>query len=159
LLTYDKDTGIFRWKIKPARNIVIGSEAGSFNTAGYRRIRIDGEEILAHRIAWAMDKGAWPKEEIDHKNQEPSDNRIDNLQEATRVQNACNRKAQRNNKSGFKGVRLACLKKDGTQSWDVSITINGKLTQVYGFKSAEEAHEHYKILAVQFHDPAFVNFG
>jgi HNH endonuclease len=90
LLDYDPKTGEFRWKVNTSSTGRAGAIAGCLDNRGYRYIRIDGRLLLAHRIAWAMCYGRWPKE-IDHKNRDKSDNRIANLRSATRSQNNANR--------------------------------------------------------------------
>ena len=48
--------------------------------------------------------GDWPDPEVDHDNQDPSDNRWDNRYEADDTYNARNRPLNRNNTSGHNGV-------------------------------------------------------
>lgn len=72
---------------------------------GYIYVSIKGKKYAAHRLAWFYFHGRWPKEDIDHINGNPSDNRIINLREATRKQNAHNRRLGKNNTSGMRCVR------------------------------------------------------
>ena len=46
-----------------------------------------GKLIYAHRAAWAIHFGEWPKGEIDHINGDASDNRIINLRVVNRTEN------------------------------------------------------------------------
>lgn len=71
---------------------------------GYIYVSIKGKKYAAHRLAWFYFHGRWPKEDIDHINGNPSDNRILNLREATRKQNAHNRRLGKNNTSGMRCV-------------------------------------------------------
>ena len=71
-LAYDAETGIFRWKIRPAKNVQLGSIAGSLkltraadltgapNKFKHRVIRIEGVEYQASRLAWMYVHGAFP---------------------------------------------------------------------------------------------------
>ena len=62
-LEFDQVTGIFVWKIKTAKKIVVGTVAGIAKPTGsgvYRYIAIDGVRYLAHRLAWLYIHGSWP---------------------------------------------------------------------------------------------------
>jgi hypothetical protein len=102
-LSYDPATGIFRW-LKTSGKGYAGAVAGTPHPKGYLQIAVRGERVLAHRLAWWFCYGEWPETQIDHKNADKTDNRIDNLREATNTQNHANRGAQRNSTSGIKGV-------------------------------------------------------
>ena len=106
LLRYDPNTGIFRWKVKQRRvSYGVGDVAGSLDSSsGYHRIRIDGRDYRASRLAWLYVYGRWPTDEIDHKNTIRDDDRLANLREATRGQNNYNTKRFSTNTSGLKGV-------------------------------------------------------
>lgn len=71
----------------------------------YRAHEVDGEQILAHRLAWFLVTGKWPKHEIDHVDRNGANNTWLNLREATHAQNGQNRKGPLA-KSGVKGVDL-----------------------------------------------------
>src|ERR1700730_6426271 len=94
LLSYDPETGIFRWiaKSSPFSNILIGDIAGSPLAHGYLQIKIDGEQYLQHRLAFLYMLGRLPKGEGEHANLDKADNRWCNLREATRSLNHGNMK-------------------------------------------------------------------
>lgn len=71
---------------------------------GYRQIRCFGRVRYSHRIAFALCNGRWPVGTVDHVNGDRKDNRPENLREASRSQNQCNRRRQRNNTSGTTGI-------------------------------------------------------
>ena len=82
-----------------------GSIAGTTRKDGYCRINIDGRLYYAHRIVWKMHYGEEPPKYIDHVDGDPSNNRPDNLREATQSQNQVNaKKNMRSNTSGLRGV-------------------------------------------------------
>jgi hypothetical protein len=104
LLTYDPATGEFRWRARPSNRVRIGDVAGCPDRHGYVVIRLDGVLHKAHRLAWLYVYGALPIKNIDHINQQPSDNRVVNLREADQHENNQNRRVQRNAQSGVTGV-------------------------------------------------------
>lgn len=81
ILDYDPETGIFTWKRKRSYNTDIGMEAGVCKIgSGYRVIKINGKQYVAHRLAWLYVYGKWPKG-LHRVNGNPFDNRIANLSE------------------------------------------------------------------------------
>ena len=62
-----------------------------------------GKMYLTYRLIFLMEHGYMPKY-VDHINGDPADNRIENLREATAMQNGTNRGKQTNNTSGYKNV-------------------------------------------------------
>lgn len=139
LLTYEPATGVFRWLV-PKGRARAGDEAGTTATASdgrqVRQIRVDGVIYLAHRLAWFMIYGAWPPQEIDHRNGDSCDNRLDNLRLATRAQNNQNigvTKAV----SGFRGVTFHAGK------WRAQIKYAGHNHYLGRFNSPDEAHSAY----------------
>ena len=104
LLHYNPETGIFTWLVYRSRYARVGSVAGTI-WLGRIVIMIDRKHYKAHRLAWLYVHGKFPTNQIDHINEEPSDNRITNLREATNAQNQENaKKPQANNKLGLRGV-------------------------------------------------------
>ena len=134
LLTYDPDTGEFRWREQRSNRAPKGSLAGCRDHYGYIVIRIDGVLHKAHRLAWLYVHGCLPNKGIDHINQTPSDNRICNLREADQHENNQNRRVQRNSRSGLTGVSLH----KASQRWHARIhTRNG--CRSLGYYDTKEA--------------------
>jgi len=143
VLHYCPETGNFTWLKKIGKGYV-GDLAGSADTAGYRRIMIDGERFYAHRLAWFYVYGRWPKHQIDHVNVDCSDNRLSNLREATQSQNQSNKPLNKKiSGTGFKGVSFH--KKQGR--FFSRIRVNNKLIHLGCFPTAEEAHQAYVVAA------------
>lgn len=66
--------------------------------------RFNGLRKPASHVVWFKHYGTWPRtRELDHRNGNHSDNRIENLREATRAENCCNLICPRNT-SGERGV-------------------------------------------------------
>src|SRR6266436_3367357 len=104
-LRYDPKTGIFLWIRLPsyANRIRIGDKAGHTTLRGYIKIRLFGKLYSASRLAFFYMECRWPKNEIDHKDRNPSNNTWSNLRKASHMQNMRNKKKYLNNKSGYKG--------------------------------------------------------
>jgi len=71
-----------------------GKVLRAIDGAGYLIVGIGGRTYRQHRIIWLMCHGAWPKNEIDHINRNPSDNRIGNLRDVPHLLNMQNRGAE-----------------------------------------------------------------
>ncbi len=147
-LDYAPETGVFRWRARSSNlsRVVVGSVAGSRDSHGYWRIRIGGCSFQAHRLAWFCVHGRWPPE-IDHVNGVRDDNRLTNLREVTHSQNLFNRGKQKNNRSGYKGVRYH----KGDRVFRAEIKCRGIYKHLGSFRSAEEAHAAYCLAAEALH--------
>lgn len=75
------------------------------------------------------------KNDIDHIDRNPMNNRRSNLREATRSQQAMNRKKQSNNTSGFIGVHL----NKRNNKWVAAIKIKGKTKHLGTFIDKHDA--------------------
>ena len=62
------------------------------------------ENLIKH-IAWFYMTGVWPKNEIDHKDLDKSNNKWSNLREATHQQNMTNLPPKKS-KTGFRGIKF-----------------------------------------------------
>lgn len=140
LLSYDPETGSCVWRV--SRNgCKVGGVAGSLRSDGYLNMRIDGRSYLAHRVAFLYIHGIWPTNQIDHIDRIKSNNRIDNLREATVSENGQNRHlAQSNNRScGLLGVTWH----KGDSKWMAQLCVDGKRNYLGSFALPEEAHAAY----------------
>ena len=134
-LRYDKATGELYWKYKRKNQRETTEPAGYTDPKGYIYLKINNRRYAAHRIIWCMINGEWPNGLIDHENQNPSDNRIDNLRIASRSDNAKNTKVRRDNSSGVIGVYWHRNKK----RWVARINVNRKRIELGGYHTLEEA--------------------
>ena len=80
------------------------NSSGSLDKDGYVIIKVKGHQFKAHRIAWLLEYGEFPKFEIDHINHDRQDNRIENLRLADRKIQVINRKGKANPQTGVKGI-------------------------------------------------------
>jgi len=138
VLRYEPETGLFFWKIRTSKCIKVGDIAGS-PINGYVEIGIDNCSYLAHRLAWFYVKGEWPELKIDHKDTKKSNNKWDNLREATHGQNVNNCGVRKNNTSGFKGVSFVKKKR----KWHSRIMHEGTLYLLGYFDTPEDARRAY----------------
>lgn len=143
VLKYDKKSGKFTWKVKMGKRIKLGTTAGHLFNRGYIMIGIDTKRYLAHHLAWFYVTQKWPKEEIDHKDLNRSNNAWNNLREATHSNNTMNRKRFKNNKSGHTGVFF--IKKTG--QWKAYIKKDKIQKELGRFNSFEEAVKAYQTAA------------
>lgn len=147
LFHYNPETGELTWKVSLSTRAPVGHIVRSKDGAGYYRVGVRGKKYKAHRIAWLMTYGQWPKGQIDHINGIRMDNRLCNLREASNAENQRNRAAQRNNTSGFKGVYW-----DKSRSkWLAKIDVGGERHHLGRYKTPEEAHAAYCKAAEEFH--------
>jgi HNH endonuclease len=126
----------------------VGKEAGRigyYNNKTIKRwiICIDYRQCLRSVIVWAIHRKEYPNMMIDHKDNDQLNDKIDNLRLATRSQNFGNKRINKNNKCGFKGVNMD--KKHGT--YNAEICVNRVRTRLSGFKTPEEAHAAYMEMA------------
>lgn len=151
LLHYEPETGKLFWKERPIdffrsqrafsawNNRYSGLEAFTAESAGYRVGRIFDVMHKGHRVAWAIHYGDWPLIYIDHANGDRSDNRIENLREASSAQNSMNQGGKANKKGTLKGASWFSSRK----IWKSEIRYNGKRKFLGHFMTEAEAHAAY----------------
>lgn len=153
LFDYDPATGELRWKPRPLSMFTAvrsksaeelwklwtskcaGKVAGTIDDSGYVNINAMGFFIRGHSIVWALHHGAWPQFEIDHINGVRTDNRIENLRDVPRTQNARNMKRSIKNKSGQTGVFWSRT----ANKWCAQIRSDGKARHLGNFRRFEDA--------------------
>lgn len=137
LVIYDPESGLMHSRVARG-NLRIGSLMGSVEQ-GYLRVRIEGKRFFIHRLAWLYSTGEWPRDQIDHIDGNPINNRLSNLRQATSAQNGANSKRRIHNKSGYKGVSW----NRETRMWCAFIWHGGKNKNLGSYTSAIEAHLAY----------------
>lgn len=141
IFSYDPLTGVIVYKqlFGNTRTVAIGDVAGTLGRKGYRHITCNGRRYRAHRIAWLIMTGNWPKNQVDHINGIRDDNRWCNLREATQSQNSMNQKIQNRNTTGYKGVTFS----KSHNKYRAQIQIAGKKMRIGLYTTPEEAFEAY----------------
>ena len=146
---FDYKDGNLYWKAK-TKGIQVGDRAGCINKDGYVIVGLDGKKQMAHRIVFCMQYGYMP-EFIDHINGDKTDNRIENLRECTRAENAKNAKLRKGSFSGLKNVRW----RKAENKWCVSMRIHGKEKHLGYYHDIELAD----LVATEARDKYFGKFA
>jgi hypothetical protein len=135
MLDYNKETGIFTWKIDRNGAAKKGRKAGCISSDGYIVLSLFNKQYKAHRIAWLFIYGNMPINNIDHINGNKQDNRIDNLRDVTHIENSKNLSIDKRNKSGKTGVGWHSVSK----KWIANISVNKKLIHLGYFNNLDDA--------------------
>lgn len=138
-LAYDQETGVFTWKKSPSSRVRAGACAGRVQSLGYLQIKLRGQLVYAHRLAWFFVTGKEPQFEIDHINGVRDDNRFANLRDVPRRINVQNLHTVKKKSGGLPGTSLN--KKTGR--WTARVVTDGKVTRVGPFDTEREAREAY----------------
>ena len=148
-LRYEPDTGLFYWLKRTSDRgpDLTGKATGTPNTAGYILLKLRGKRLYAHRVAWLFTYGTEPNG-IDHRNGNPSDNRLCNLRIANQQQNLLN--SHQLNRGVEKHGRW----------YRARVGARGKRVTIGSYATPEEAQEAYNAYVTQVHgDFARVNRG
>lgn len=158
-LAYSAETGEFTWLHRPRSHFTserywrawnsrhAGKPAGVPMTDGRIVINLDKGKWLAHRVAWAIQTGAWPEKSIDHVDRDHSNNAFTNLRECTLQQNQFNRAANSTSRTGAKGVSFD----QRTGRYLAKIQIDGKTINLGRFDTVEQAARAYESAAQKHH--------
>ena len=155
LLSYDPSTGELTWK---RRDEEFARMAGwpmgtlaTWNTKfagkvakrslrnGYVGVTILGERYFAHRVIWKMVTGQDP-DHVDHFNGQTDDNRFENLNDVSALENQRNRKLSVNNRSGQSGVYWCRT----NRKWTAQIKVGGEHRLLGRFSDFSQAVEARK---------------
>lgn len=127
-------------------DLVLPSGKWSLTWNGYAIKRIGGRKgktYTMHGFIMNVPKG----KTVDHINGDKLDNRKENLRICSQSENLMNRGKQKNNSSGYKGVRY---RKD-VNRFIVEIGYGGKGHYLGCFKSAKEAYKVYIKACKEYH--------
>lgn len=149
-LKYDPATGILTWIKKPSKKTVLNSRAGSETANGYRTLFFQGKKYQEHHVVWCIVHGQFPTLQIDHIDQNRSNNRISNLREVTQSENSRNRARARFTRLDEVGIWY-CRRR---RKYVAEITLNGKKVYQKTFDDIDDAISQRKAKALQlgFHE-------
>lgn len=109
---------------------------------GYKRVLFNGKYYLTHRLIWEMFNGKFDYN-LDHKNGDILDNRLENLRPCDQTQNTANSKTRSDNKSGFRGV----VWHKATSKWQAQTMFKGQRIHIGLFENKLEAALAYNYKA------------
>lgn len=103
VLSYNPLTGELRWNVRTDNRFASPGARSRWNklfagtvlkpsSGGYVVVNIFCGKLKGHRVAWAIHYGEWPADLIDHRDQNPGNNRIANLRDVSRSVNNQNTK-------------------------------------------------------------------
>ena len=146
LFIYDRETGIIKWR-KRTRGRRGNLVAGYANSNGYTRIKFNGKQYPAHRIAMLLSYGFYGDGlEVDHINHVRNDNRLANLRFVTTADNHRNLSRYNKNNTGVAGV---FYRKD-IRKYTAQITVDGVQIYLGIFATLEEAARARKDADIKF---------
>lgn len=115
---YDLVTGLVTWRLRPRRHFDCdriwrsfngkhaGREAFTMRSGGYRKGKVGGREVFAHRVVWKMQTGKCPQGEIDHIDGRRDNNAWHNLRVVCHGANMKNTRIRQDNSTGVAGVTI-----------------------------------------------------
>lgn len=148
LLRYNPKTGKLFWRKRVNKSFSSTHRAKIWNAkyakqeagcirgnGGYRSVTVNYIKMPAHRIAWALFYGEWPRGMIDHINGVRTDNRLENIRDVTLSENARNSSRSTKNTSGHTGVSW----EGRSKRWRAYIRENRKTVGLGYFRNIDDA--------------------
>lgn len=152
--SYDPETGVLRWRHRPASHFPTDADAAGWNKQnagslafplsadGYHRseVRHEGRRLrlTAGRVAYALHHGEQPPHIVDHEDGDVGVNRIANLRAADDTLNMWNRRRGKDRGDTPRGAYPA---KNGR--WYASVTQHRRKVHLGTFDTKWEAHEAF----------------
>jgi hypothetical protein len=133
VMRYEPETGHWFW-VKPPKynNNLVGKKTGTKDVDGRIRVRVDKKTYRSYRLAWLYMTGEWPKNDIDHIDGNPGNDKWANLRDISRGENVRNQKS--------KGYRWNSER----QKWECRYMLNYKTIFVGRFETEQEAKTAYE---------------
>ena len=138
---FDYSDGYFVRKINAGTRGKVGDIVkGTNQHTGYLAVKVDGKKHLFHRTVWIWHHGDITDGlQIDHRNGNRTDNRLENLRLVTPRENQQNRGLHKMNTSGFIGVTWNKKYK----KWHAKIKFNYKTIHLGNFENKTDAANAY----------------
>ena len=144
-LEYNKITGIVTYK-KVRGGKLVGSEVGSTDSSGYKRLNWKGKTYALSRVIWLLVTGEDPGEDIiDHEDKVRNNNKWYNLR---RIDSSGNNFHGNDipNSTGYRGVNLLM-----SGRFQATISKDKKKYALGTYATAEEAHQVYLTKAAELY--------
>lgn len=153
-----------RWKERPLHHFeseqsfnifkarFTGNPVGTPSTNNYWTVSFRGNKFATHRIVYAIFhktrdlKGL----QVDHIDNNRSNNSPENLRLVTHTENGRNTKMRSNNTSGLRGVVLV-KKVKGPKRWIAQIIVGKKYIYLGSFETKEDAGRAYDAASERLH--------
>lgn len=143
---FDYVDGKLIWRVSMAPNAQKGQVAGCVCDRGYLVVRIKGKQYYQHRLVFLLFNGFVPSM-IDHMDGDKTNNRIENLREATQAQNNRNSRKKHLSPSGVKGVTWRAR----DNRWQANIGVDNKLIHLGYFSDKAQATEAVNVARKKYH--------
>jgi hypothetical protein len=143
ILRYDPVTG--NWRGLPQNRIFVGVYLD--RSTRRWRVRIGATYYKSSRLAWFYMTGEWPPLDVDHEENNSSNDKWSNLRLANSLQNAWNKTLRGDNASGFKGVYL----QQSSGKYHARIGVRGRKIHLGLFHTKENAAIAYINAAIKYH--------
>ncbi len=128
-------------KIHRNPKALMGAEAGSYDSYGYRQLKINRKTYKVHRLIYMMHYGEFDQSfSIDHINGIKDDNRIENLRLVTHQENHFNRTAAK-----------GCYWNKINKKWIAQIAVSGNVTYLGSFCREDDAKKAYLMAKDEIH--------
>lgn len=142
---YDPETGElerytprYGWKIARRSALPKKGTWGQRYPMRVRDVLYRGKSLVAANICWFLHTGQWPQKEIDHRDRDPTNNKIVNLRLSTRALQAVNRTGKRKYLPGV------AYRSNSMKPFEATISLNYKGIYLGRFETEIEAHEAYR---------------
>ena len=135
---FDYKDGDLYWKNVPSKNYRLNNmKVGDSSTKSrYLQVAIHRKKYYVHHVVYLYHHGHSPKI-IDHIDNNPRNNKIENLRPASLSQNQYNKKISKHNTSGVKGVYWH----KRSQKWMARCNLDKKCFYLGSFKNLDEARD------------------
>lgn len=136
----DAELTVFNWFARKDKEQYYAGRTVYVN--GVKQYTLHLHRVVMERV---LGRELLPTELVDHWDNDGLNNRRGNLRLADHTQNQGNRRKNRNNSSGYKGVSWH----KRVQKWLAKLDYQGKCIHIGVFDTPEEAHEAYKKKAIE----------
>ena len=144
MFDYHADGGLIRKGTmgnQRSGTVTFGYDKGN----GYKRIEIGSRPFFLHRIIWKWHNGSEP-EFLDHIDNDPSNNRIENIRPIAQKNNTRKCLKHSHNTTGFIGVSVA-----RGDSFRVVISVNRKQIFIGYYKDIKAAAKASNAAIIKYH--------
>jgi hypothetical protein len=147
LIRCDADAGLLFWRERPREMFPTGRAHSIWNARyagkqaftakdrdGYFQGSFLGQRLRTHRVVWALTHGEWP-DVVDHIDGDRANNRISNLRNVSKAENARNMGMRDGSTSGRIGVCWIASR----QRWQASVMRDGRVVNLGRFRELQDA--------------------